>query len=98
MAFTKSSLIEAVMAPTGLTKKRSTEIVETLLELMKRSLEAGDVILVSGFGRFSVRAKHERRGRNPATGQDLMLPPRKVVSFKCSGKLRMLLNGRQSAQ
>jgi integration host factor subunit alpha len=95
MAFTKLSLIEAVMAQTGFTKKRSTEIVATLLELMKRSLEAGDDIMVSGFGRFCVRAKHQRRGRNPATGQDMMLPPRKVVTFKSSGKLRKMLNGRK---
>lgn len=93
MAFTKSSIIEAVMAQTGFTKTRSTAIVETLLELMKRSLESGDDILVSGFGKFCVKSKQSRRGRNPATREDLVLPARKVVTFKCSGKLRKHLNG-----
>jgi len=93
MAFTKSSIIEAVMAQSGFTKTRSIAIVETLLELMKRSLESGDDILVSGFGKFCVKSKQARRGRNPATREDLVLPARKVVTFKCSGKLRNHLNG-----
>lgn len=97
MAFTKAHLIDAVMAHTGFTKKRAYEIVETILELMKRSLEAGDDVLISGFGKFSVHQKHERRGRNPSTGQDLMLPPRKVVAFKCSGKLRKAMNRKAEA-
>jgi integration host factor subunit alpha len=70
------------------TKKMSTDLVETILELIKSSLEAGDDVLISGFGKFCVKDKKQRRGRNPATGDDMILRPRKVVSFRCSGKLR----------
>ena len=63
-------------------------LLETLLELMKNSLEKGDDVLISGFGKFCVKEKAERKGRNPATGDDLILPSRKIVSFKCSSVLR----------
>jgi len=76
----------------GFTKDKSEEIVQSLLEIMKRSLESGEDLLISGFGKFNVRDKHARRGRNPATGQDMTLPPRKVVTFRCSGKLRRSIN------
>lgn len=75
------------------TEKESFEIVETVIELIKSSLENGDDVLISGFGKFCVKEKNERKGRNPATGDDMMLRPRKVVTFKCSGKLRDMLNG-----
>jgi integration host factor subunit alpha len=68
-------------------------MVETLLELIKSTLESGEDLLVSGFGKFCVQSKNERRGRNPATGEDMVLAPRKVVTFKCSGKLRKAVNG-----
>ena len=67
-------------------------MVETLLEIIKKTLESGEDVLVSGFGKFCVKEKAERRGRNPATGGDLMLAPRRVVTFKCSGKLRERVN------
>jgi integration host factor subunit alpha len=67
-------------------------MIETLLEIIKRSLESGEDVLVSGFGKFCVRGKHERRGRNPATVEEMMLAPRRVVTFKCSGKLRDKIN------
>ena len=67
--------------------------VEILLETIKGSLESGEDVLVSGFGKFRVKVKKERRGRNPATGDDLMLESRKVVIFKCSHKLRDKING-----
>jgi len=63
------------------------------LETIKGSLESGEDVLVSGFGKFGVKVKKERRGRNPATGEDLMLEPRNVVTFKCSHKLRDRING-----
>ena len=66
---------------------------ETLLELMKSSLASGEDVLISGFGKFCVKQKEERKGRNPATGEDLILESRKVVTFKCSGKLRERVNG-----
>lgn len=94
MALTKSDIVEQILNQTGLPKSKSTEIVETLLETIKSSLESGEDVLVSGFGKFCVKEKNERKGRNPATGEALMLEPRRVVTFKCSGKLREKLNGK----
>ena len=93
MALTKVQIIEKVMKRNGFTRKKSTETVEILLELIKRSLESGEDVLISGFGKFCVKEKKERKGRNPATGGNMMLRPRKVVTFKCSGKLRDRVNG-----
>ncbi len=93
MALTKAQIIEEVRIRNGFTKKISTETVETLLEIMKKALVSGEDVLITGFGKFSVKHKAERRGRNPATGEDLMLAPRKVVTFRCSGKLRDKING-----
>ena len=93
MTLTKIQIVESVQNQIGFPKNRSLEIVETLLEIIKRTLASGEDVLVSGFGRFCVKEKKERRGRNPATGEDLMLEPRKVVTFRCSGKLRDRVNG-----
>jgi len=93
MALKKADIVETVQSEIGLTRHQSTNIVESLLELIKSKLESGEDVLVSGFGKFCVNEKRERRGRNPATGEDLMLAPRKVVTFKCSGKLRDRVNG-----
>ena len=93
MTLTKIQIVESVQKQTGFPKNRASEIVETLLEIIKRTLASGEDVLVSGFGKFSVNAKKERKGRNPATGEDMMLAPRKVVTFKCSGKLRERING-----
>ncbi len=91
MALTKNDII-AQVHDLGFTKKKSVDIIESLLEIIKRTLEEGDDVLISGFGKFCVRQKDPRRGRNPATGDDLMLRERKVVTFKCSGKLRNRIN------
>ncbi|MEN8244708.1 MAG: integration host factor subunit alpha [Thermodesulfobacteriota bacterium] len=93
MALTKADIVEAVQTEVGFTRHHSIELVENLLETIKSKLESGEDVLVSGFGKFCVNEKSERRGRNPATGEDLMLAPRKVVTFKCSGKLRRRVNG-----
>ena len=93
MTLTKAQIIEEISIKNGLTKKKSTETVETFLEIMKKTLESGEDVLISGFGKFCVKHKAERRGRNPATGEDKMLAPRKVVTFRCSGKLRDKING-----
>jgi len=93
MTLTKIKIVESVQNQTGFPKNRSSEIVETLLEIIKRTLALGEDVLVSGFGKFCVQEKKERKGRNPATGEDMMLSPRKVVTFKCSGKLRNRING-----
>jgi integration host factor subunit alpha len=92
MALTKNTIVTNVHE-LGFTKKQSVEIIETLLEIIKRTLESGDDVLISGFGKFCVKEKGRRRGRNPATGEDLILKERKVVTFKCSGKLRNKING-----
>ncbi len=88
MALTKAQIIDTTQNHLSLSRKRSSEIIETLLEIMKTTLANGENILISGFGKFCVKEKKERKGRNPATGNDMMLAPRKVVTFKCSGKLR----------
>ena len=92
MTLTKAQIIESVQDQIGFTRQHSTEFVETLLEIIKSTLENGDDVLISGFGKFCVKEKRERRGRNPATGDDMMLSPRRVVTFKCSGKLRDKIN------
>ena len=93
MTLTKAQMVESAQNQTGFQKTRSSEIVETLLEIIKSTLESGEDVLISGFGKFSVNEKKARRGRNPSTGEDMMLAPRKVVTFKCSGKLRDKING-----
>lgn len=92
MTLTKAKVVENIYEELDLPRRRCVEIVETLLELIKQSLEDGDDVLISGFGKFTVKEKSARRGRNPATGEDLILNPRRVVTFKCSGKLRDLIN------
>ena len=93
MTFTKIQIVESIQNQTGFSRNRSSEILETLLEIIKSTLASGEDVLVSGFGKFCVKEKRERKGRNPATGEDLMLEPRKVVTFRCSGKLRETVNG-----
>ena len=94
MTLTKADLIEAIQSNNnGLTLKQSTSLVETLMEIMKDTLASGEDILMSGFGKFCIKEKAERKGRNPATGEDKMITARKVVMFKCSGKLRKKING-----
>ncbi len=92
MTLTKSQIVDEISTRNGFTKKKSTETVETFLEIIKSTLESGKDVLISDFGKFSVKQKSERRGRNPATDEDLMLAPRKVVRFRCSGKLREKVN------
>ncbi len=93
MALTKADIIESVHQQIGFTQKKSNEVVEQLIETIKSNLASGEDVLISGFGKFSVNEKKERKGRNPATGDDMMLRPRRVVTFKCSGKLRRKVNG-----
>ncbi len=93
MALTKADIVKDIMHRNGYTNNQATETVETLLEIIKKTLESGKDVLISGFGKFCVKDKKERRGRNPATGDDLMLRARKVVTFRCSGKLRDKVNG-----
>ena len=92
MTLTKNHIISVLHNQLELPKTRSTELVESLLEIMKRSLENDEDVLISGFGKFSVKRKNERRGRNPQTGEDLVLGSRRVVTFRCSPVLRERIN------
>jgi len=93
MTLTKIQIVELVQNQTGFSKNKSSEIVETVLEIVKNTLASEEDVMISGFGKFCVKQKNERKGRNPATGDDLLLAPRKVVTFKCSGNLRDRING-----
>jgi integration host factor subunit alpha len=93
MALTKEDLAKAIADANGFPQNQSRELVEILLELIKDSLVAGEDVLISGFGKFCVQNKRERRGRNPATGDPMVLSPRKIVTFRCSHLLRSKVNG-----
>jgi integration host factor subunit alpha len=95
MTLTKAQIIEEIRHRNEFTRIQSIEAVETLLEIIKSTLESREDVLISGFGRFCVREKRERKGRNPATGDAMMLRPRRVVTFRCSGKLRDRINGKK---
>jgi integration host factor subunit alpha len=93
MALTKKDLMETVRKGCGFTRNDSCRLVDELLGTIKGALENGEDVLISGFGKFCIRDKASRRGRNPATGQDMTLEQRKVVRFKCSGVLKDKING-----
>ncbi len=92
MALTKNELIAKITEGMELAKKDATQTVEQLLEIIKSTLASGEDVMISGFGKFGVKSKNARKGRNPATGDDMMLDARNVLTFKCSGKLRDLIN------
>lgn len=92
MTLTKDSLINEIYNQCGLSKTQSIEAVEFILETIKKTLESGEDVLISSFGKFCVNEKNERRGRNPQTGKDLQLRARRIVTFQCSGVLREKIN------
>ena len=93
MTITKASLIKSVCNNSNLPKQESTSAVESLFEKIKRTLESGEDVMISGFGKFCVKDKKERKGRNPETGGDMKLRARRVVMFKCSIVMRDKING-----
>jgi len=93
MTLTKVHIVEELFAKGGFTKAQSAQIIDTLFELIKRTLENGEDVLISGLGKFSVKEKQPRKGRNPQTGEPMKLPAKKVVTFKCSAVLRARMNG-----
>jgi integration host factor subunit alpha len=93
MTLTKAMIVDAIHGQLGYPKNKSAEMLEILLELIKKNLERGEDVLISGFGKFCVKDKNERRGRNPATGADMTLDKRRVVTFRCSHLLREKING-----
>jgi integration host factor subunit alpha len=92
MTLTKDDLIQTLYDQSGFSKQKARTTIETVFELVKKALESGDDVLVSGFGKFIVRKKEARRGRNPATGEDINLDARKVITFKCSPVMRDRIN------
>ncbi len=95
MALTKKEMVSKIREETGLTFKEATKSFELLTDIIKSTLESGEDVMISGFGKFCVRRKNNRKGRNPATGDDMMLDRRNVVTFKCSSKLRSRMNGKK---
>ena len=94
MSLNKESLAEIISSKYALSKKKSAELIENTLEIIKQRLTEGEDVLISGFGKFSVIDKRERRGRNPANGNELILRARRVVTFRCSPVLKEKLNGK----
>ena len=92
MTLTKANIVDSIHNELGFPKNRSAELIEILLEQIKNTLESGEDVLISGFGKFCVKDKKARRGRNPATGDDMMLSQRRVVTFRCSHLLREKIN------
>ncbi len=92
MTLTKADLIQKVYQSHGLTKAQAADAVEAFLRITKNCLQSGEDLLISGFGKFNVKQKSARRGRNPQTGSELILSARKVVTFKPSGILRNRIN------
>jgi len=92
MTLSKAHIVEAIAEQNGLHKNKSVEIVEIILKHIKKSLESGEDVLISGFGKFCVREKKERIGRNPATREEVMVAARRVVTFRWSRNLKDKLN------
>jgi len=88
MTLTKADLIDTIHKQVGFSKGKSSQLIESLLEIIKRRVESGEDVLISGFGKFCVKEKGKRRGRNPQSGEVLMLDARTVVTFRCSRRLR----------
>ena len=94
MTLNKADVVNAIHNQLDLPKHRSVELVESLLGIIKKTLQNGEDVLISGFGKFCVKDKDKRRGRNPQTGEDMMLGERRVVVFQCSQVLRDKINRR----
>lgn len=92
MALTKEHIVNSIYNQLDLPKNKSIEVVEALLEIIKKTLESGEDVLISGFGKFCIKEKRQRKGRNPQTSDEMMLRARRVVTFRCSGVLRDKIN------
>jgi integration host factor subunit alpha len=97
MTLVKDNLIRSLYDNVGFSKRQATKTVKSLYGIVKEILASGEDILISGFGKFNVRNKAQRRGRNPATGEELTLEARRVLTFKCSTLLMKRINGRDSS-
>jgi len=91
---TKADIVEELYERVGVSKQEATRITELFLDIMKETLEKGETVKISSFGNFVVRAKRSRRGRNPQSGDEIMITPRKVLTFKSSPLLKQALNNK----
>jgi len=89
---TKADIVEKIYEKVGFSKKESAELVETVFDLIKSTLEDGDKIKIAGFGNFVVKEKSDRRGRNPQTGEEITIVARKILTFKPSQVLKSAIN------
>ena len=92
MTLTKNQITDSIQDKLELSKTEAYEVMEELLEIIKDTIEDGNCLMISGFGKFSVNEKKARKGRNPATNKEMILSERRVVTFKCSGQLRKTIN------
>lgn len=92
MALTKADIVRTLHADSNFSKERCTELVESVFDLVKEELVSGSPVMISGFGKWSIRDKNPRRGRDPQTGRELMLNSRRVITFKCARKLKESIN------
>ncbi len=92
MTLTKAQIVDSLHEQLGFSRKECVNLIEDLLEIIKGTLENGEDVLISGFGKFCIKDKNSRRGRNPATGDDMVLDKRRVVTFRCSNVLRNKVN------
>ena len=95
MTLTKAHIIDSIYNSTDLKRSQATRTVEALLEIIKSTLASGEDVLITRFGKFHVKDKEQRLGRNPQTGEGLKLGSRRVVTFQCSGLLRGRINGKK---
>ena len=92
MTITKAEMVKIISEKMGFASKESTEIVEQVFEIMKETLEGGEKIKITNFGNFNIRTKRPRKGRNPKTGEEMVISGRKVLTFRPSAVLRKALN------
>ncbi len=95
MTLTKAAIAKELQTRLGLQEKQCKEVIVSLMEIIKYALESGEDVLVSGFGKFCFKEKKKRKGRNPVTGKAMILDARRIVTFKCSGKLKDRINGKE---
>ena len=90
---TKADLVETIFQKVGLSKKEAQDIIEIIFDTVKQSFIEGESVKISGFGTFNIRKKKSRRGRNPQTGEELEITPRRVLTFKASNQLKDMIEG-----
>jgi integration host factor subunit alpha len=88
MTLTKNGIIDSIYEKTGIPKKECSSAVESTFEIIKEELESGNPVMISGFGKWSVKKKNPRKGRNPQTGDEMTISGRKVVTFKGSQRFK----------